>query len=284
MARIRSIKPEFWLDEEIASWPPVTRLAYIALWNEADDEGRLRANPAFLKNRIFPYEPKVDIAAVLAPIAQSGKLVVYMVGAQTYGFLPRFADHQVINHPSKSKLPGPEEASSNPPVASGNVPVALLDSSRNDPAGKEGKGTGNRERKGIGSSADERFSIFWGSYPRKVGKGAALARWGKLSDSDRAFAVAAVAGFANAWSCRPREDHQFCPHPATWLSERRWEDDPGEWTGADPENAETLKRKEAADRLDAYRATLKAEADAEIREMREARAARKAKEAASAGA
>ena len=33
MSRIRSIKPEFWQDELIASWPPLSRLAYIALWN-----------------------------------------------------------------------------------------------------------------------------------------------------------------------------------------------------------------------------------------------------------
>ena len=148
MARIRSIKPEFWLDEEIASWPPLSRLTYIALWNEADDQGRLRANPAYLKNRVFPYEPRIDIDAALGPLIRSGKLVVYKVGAQTYGFLPKFSDHQVINHPSTSKLPGPEEASSSLPEDSGSSPVSLPDASRNDPAGKEGKGTGNREGNG----------------------------------------------------------------------------------------------------------------------------------------
>jgi len=276
VARIRAIKPEFWLDEEIASWPHVTRLAYIGLWNEADDEGRLRANPAYLKNRLFPYEPKLDIETVLRPIVKAEKLIIYMVGAQTYGFLPKFTDHQVINHPSASKLPALTDGSR-------RVPGELPDDSRNDPAGKEGKGTG--KGKEYPSSRDEgAFVSFWVSYPRKVGKGAALARWGRLTASDRAAAIEAVPRFAAAQNARPREDHRFCPHPATWLSERRWEDDPGEWTGSAPVSADAAKRDDAAAKRAQLEEALKAEAEDDIRRMREARAAKKAQEACGARA
>lgn len=161
MARIRAIKPEFWLDEEIASWPHVTRLAYIGLWNEADDEGRLRANPAYLKNRLFPYEPKLDIETVLRPIVAAEKLVIYTVGAQTYGFLPKFTDHQVINHPSASKLPALTDGSR-------RVPGELPDDSRNDPAGKEGKGTGNREWNGRRRREPPPVETTWLDYVRKT--------------------------------------------------------------------------------------------------------------------
>lgn len=147
MARIRAIKPEFWLDEEIASWPHVTRLAYIGLWNEADDEGRMRANLAYLKNRIFPYEPRLDIETVLGPIITTGKLVVYKVGGQTFGFLPNFTDHQVINRPSASKLPAPHEASVSEQGDSLNAHGGLSEDSVRTHAGKEGKG---KERKGTG--------------------------------------------------------------------------------------------------------------------------------------
>ena len=283
MARIRAIKPEFWLDEEIASWPPLSRLTYIALWNEADDQGRLRANAAYLKNRIFPYEPKVDISAALAPIIRSEKLVVYMVGAQTYGFLPKFADHQVINHPSRSKLPGPEEASASPLENSGSTTVSLPDGSRNDPAGREGKGTG-KGKDSPSSRDDGAFVSFWASYPRKVGKGAALARWGRLTAADRSAAIEAVPRFAAAQNARPREDHRYCPHPATWLSERRWEDDPGEWTGSAPDAADAVKRQELAAKKAQLEDALKAEAEDDIRRMREARAAKKAQEASVARA
>lgn len=105
MARIRTIKPEFWQDELVASWPPFSRLAYIAMWNEADDEGRLRASGSYLRSRIFPYEVGLDILAVIAPIVETGRLLIYSVDGQTYGMLPNFNRHQLINRPSRSKLP-----------------------------------------------------------------------------------------------------------------------------------------------------------------------------------
>jgi hypothetical protein len=133
--RIRTIKPQFWEDEQMASWPPMTRLAYIALWNEADDEGRLRANTAYLASRLFPYERGLDLDAVLRPIVDCGKLVVYRASGQTFGFLPRFLDHQVINRPSRSKLPEPPEQKNGDSL---NTHGALTDDSSGK--GKEGKG------------------------------------------------------------------------------------------------------------------------------------------------
>ncbi|MBM3862265.1 MAG: hypothetical protein FJ395_21800, partial [Verrucomicrobia bacterium] len=107
--RIRCIKPEFWADEQIASWPPLSRLAYVALWNEADDSGRLRANSIYLKSRLFPYDD-LNMAEVLRPVIESGKLIQYEVDGQRYGYLPRFNSHQVVNRPSPSKLPAPPDS------------------------------------------------------------------------------------------------------------------------------------------------------------------------------
>ena len=40
MARIRTIKPEFWASEQVMDCKPVTRLLFIGLWNFVDDFGR----------------------------------------------------------------------------------------------------------------------------------------------------------------------------------------------------------------------------------------------------
>ena len=133
MARIRSIKPEFWEDELVASWPMATRLAYIALWNEADDAGRLRASPAYLRSRLFPYDLDLDMEETLRPLADSGRLVLYRVEGQTYGFLPKFSEHQVINRPKKSRLPAPPQR----PINDGSV---TDHGSITDPSLQEGKG------------------------------------------------------------------------------------------------------------------------------------------------
>jgi hypothetical protein len=166
VARIRAIKPEFWLDEEIASWPHVTRLAYIGLWNEADDEGRMRANLAYLKNRIFPYEPRLDIETVLGPVIATGKLVIYRVGGQTFGFLPNFTDHQVINRPSASKLPAPHEASVSEQEDSLKTHGGLSEDSVRTHAGKERKGKERNGRRAFAPPNEEEWlSYVTETYP-----------------------------------------------------------------------------------------------------------------------
>jgi hypothetical protein len=42
MSRIRTIKPEFWEDEGNGRLSALARLLFIATFNMADDEGRLR--------------------------------------------------------------------------------------------------------------------------------------------------------------------------------------------------------------------------------------------------
>jgi hypothetical protein len=67
------------------------------------------------------------------------------------------------------------------------------------------------------------FAEFWSAYPRKVGKGAAEKLWGKLKP-DLPIVLKAIerARVTEQWQ---RDGGQFIPHPATWLSQRRWEDE-----------------------------------------------------------
>ena len=63
MARIRSVKPEFWEDEAVGQLSLGARLLFIASWNLADDEGLLRWTPAYLKAAVFMYDA-VTVKAV----------------------------------------------------------------------------------------------------------------------------------------------------------------------------------------------------------------------------
>ena len=65
MARIRTIKPEFFTSEDIVSLSPLARLLYVALWCEADKEGRLVWKPLTFKLRYLPADD-CDIKAVRA--------------------------------------------------------------------------------------------------------------------------------------------------------------------------------------------------------------------------
>lgn len=67
------------------------------------------------------------------------------------------------------------------------------------------------------------FSVFWEAYPKKVGKGAAEKSWKKLNP-DLAVVLASLEEQkqSSQWT---RDGGQFIPHPATWLNQKRWEDE-----------------------------------------------------------
>src|SRR5471032_626819 len=54
MARIRTIKPEFFTSDDICALSPLARLLYVGLWCEADRAGRLVWMPRAFKRRYLP--------------------------------------------------------------------------------------------------------------------------------------------------------------------------------------------------------------------------------------
>jgi len=74
---------------------------------------------------------------------------------------------------------------------------------------------------------DVGFDAFWAAYPRKVGRGAALLLWQHLKPDDalqaRILAALAQQRASEQWLT---EGGRFIPHPRTWLSQGRWDDEP----------------------------------------------------------
>ena len=79
------------------------------------------------------------------------------------------------------------------------------------------------------SPQGERFERFWSCYPRKVGKGNARKIFAKLKPSEemlgRMIRAVELAKQSPQWQ---REGGQYIPYPATWLTQERWEDSPGD--------------------------------------------------------
>lgn len=111
MARIRSIKPQFWLDQKLATnLTRDQRLFYIGLWNQADDEGRFLANARLLLGAIFPHDRDLDERFTedsLRALAAFGRIVVYTVDGERYGAISKWSEHQKINRPTASSYPKP---------------------------------------------------------------------------------------------------------------------------------------------------------------------------------
>jgi hypothetical protein len=71
------------------------------------------------------------------------------------------------------------------------------------------------------------FAEFWATYPRKAGKGAAEKSFRKAKIGIALLPnVLQAIERARATEQWRKDGGQFIPHPATWINERRWEDDP----------------------------------------------------------
>jgi hypothetical protein len=72
----------------------------------------------------------------------------------------------------------------------------------------------------------ELFGLFWKSYPKRVGKGAAEKAFKKINPSKEALhqMLEAIekAKKSDQWK---KDGGQFIPYPATWLNQKRWEDE-----------------------------------------------------------
>ena len=105
MARIRTIKPEFFTSEDIVSLTPLTRLLYIALWCEADREGRFEWKPKTIKLRYLPGDG-CDIDLLATELIGCGLVHIYESEGKRYAEIPSFKKHQVINNrESESSIP-----------------------------------------------------------------------------------------------------------------------------------------------------------------------------------
>ena len=107
MARIRTIKPDFWTDEKMSECSLAARLFFIGTWNFADDNGNLPRSAKKLKMQIFPAET-FDCEALISELMTHGVLREYSVSGIKYLHIKGFSTHQVINRRTKTGLPKPD--------------------------------------------------------------------------------------------------------------------------------------------------------------------------------
>lgn len=129
MARIRSIKPEFWDDRKLARRAcRDARLLYIALWNLADEHGRLNGDPQWIKGQVFPYDDDLDALAVAKLLdeleaPELNAVVAYEADGDPYLYLPKLARHQRLEPEKvKSRVPPPPEPRAGDPVSKRDGP------------------------------------------------------------------------------------------------------------------------------------------------------------------
>ncbi len=106
MARIRTIKPDFWVDEKVVEVSAFARLLFIGLWNFADDVGRMEYRPNKIKMQIFPAD-SLDISELIGELRGESLVNVYVVEGKEYLGINGFSKHQKIDKRLNSKHPPP---------------------------------------------------------------------------------------------------------------------------------------------------------------------------------
>jgi hypothetical protein len=165
MARIRSIKPEFWTSMTVAHLCPVGALTFVGLWSYCDDWGRGVDEARLVKSAVHPLRDDVsaaDVEQILTELARLGLIVRYQVDGKRLLAVPSWEEHQKPQHRRMSKFPPPptgdaattSESISNAPEVLRNAPenIRKVNEPLQDGAGSREQGVGSREQ-GAGSSS-----------------------------------------------------------------------------------------------------------------------------------
>ena len=238
MARIRSIKPEFWRDYKMAHELTLEqRLFYIGLWTEADDEGRFLAHPRRLLGAIFPYDRQLDetfVTKALESLRRTSRVLLYEVDGEPYGQLTKFSTHQRISHPAASYIPPADSPNAVPHHDLENPPEGLRRSSGAAPELARA-----REEQGGGKGEVEQgtcmFARFRETYPRRDGGQRwreAQHRWNaRIKEGRTAEEIVEAAGRYRSWcDAKGKTGTEVVMQAATFLGSPENLDNP--WTPA----------------------------------------------------
>jgi hypothetical protein len=246
--RIRTIKPSFFHDEEIADLDPLCRLLFQGLWLMADSEGRLEDRPRRIKAEVLPYD-ECDVDAMLEILHERRFIIRYEAADKACIQVRNFLKHQRISGKEaaeKSTIP-PEGSNGE---ATGKQLGSTGEATGKHPESQEGKG---KEGKGkerntpcardeisesdtseLSCLANHSWQRFRGRFPE---------RDGKFQDEDACRAKwARSPAMWNTWNAcldnyLPSRDvlAGFPCTPMTFLA-RRWRDyvTPAKPTGQGP--------------------------------------------------
>lgn len=232
MARIRSIKPEFWTSEQVMECSALTRLLFIGMWNFADDLGRLALSPKTIKAQVFPSDDITSdsIRRMIDELSSNDLVLIYEAGGKEYLQITGW-QHQKIDRPQPGKCPSPDGGYK--PKQNQCSHEHSTNDRRTFDDGREGKGEeriGREGKKETRASAlvDDGWPLdyreqFWDRYPNKVGKPKALAKL----DLARKRGVpwpSIVDGLERYIRFKPPDRSWL--NPETFINQERWNDQP----------------------------------------------------------
>lgn len=220
MNQKRMIHTTIWVSGQVAKLSRDARLLYIGTITIADDDGRLKGSPAYLRSQIFPYDEDVTIGDVrkwLEEILKLKLITKYIVEDEDYLSHPNWSEYQTLraDRRKESHIPSPDGQ-----MATSGQPTDNQDGDNRQP--KVSKGKVRKDKK----SDLTLFDQFYSAYPRKIARKNAIKAWEKINVTPELLKTMLDAiekqKKSSQWS---KDGGKFIPHPATWLNAERWNDE-----------------------------------------------------------
>lgn len=147
MARIRTIKPEWWTQESVIECSMNARLLYLGMNNFADDQGNIEGHLGTVKALVFPAD-SIDVRPLLLELCRNEMLIPYqeVTGekTRTYYHITTFDVDQRIDRPGKPRCPDFDQSKIVPHSFLEHSTTNVDEHSTNNHGGKgrEGRGIG----------------------------------------------------------------------------------------------------------------------------------------------
>lgn len=159
MARIRTIKPEFWTSEQIVECSPNARLLFVGMWNFCDDAGIHPRNAKRLKMEVFPGDDfsVEQIESLVEELIAAELVFAYDVDSTLYLQVTGFTKHQRIDQPTY-RFPHPDGAVPSGPLRRRSQGVRRTDAERSQSVrtrkGMEGNRNGMERNNGASTRGE----------------------------------------------------------------------------------------------------------------------------------
>ena len=228
----RIIKESICTSENIEQLSSFQETVFYRLLVNCDDYGCFDARVKVVASRLFPLKVirPAEIVKALNKLAEAGLIVLYEAKGKPYLKVIKWSDHQRVRV-SKHKYPMPEEG-----TVCGELPQVAASCGEMRPESNPIQSNPNpnpnpnptrepREENDI--DHEMRFDRFWDAYPRKESKPAAKKAFDKIRPDGELLSK--MIDSIERWKRSQQWQEnggQFIPYPASWLNQRKWEDDP----------------------------------------------------------
>lgn len=229
MARRRMFSPDIVCSDAFLDMPTSSRELYFQLGMVADDDGFVNPRKTMRMIGASDDDLKILITKRFTIPFESGVIVIKHwkisnnIRADMYKPTLYLEERKTL-YTKENMAYSLDESKSRKTSRNRNIPRNVQRTIGKVRLGKVRLGKVTLPAKAGETTYSKDFLEFWERYPKKIGKGAAWSSWNKVTHPTIIDLTDAIQRQVTSLQWK-RDNGQYIPNPATWLNQRRWEDE-----------------------------------------------------------